>query len=100
MSRSTIDAPSMNAPARFLHLNCDTIAADGVWDWPPHKWQHKAGSVFIVHKDKKSLLPNHVESSCRFCRFQVGAMFKRERGGFGDAYRIKLVRMMRSWGIW
>ncbi|KAF2135811.1 uncharacterized protein K452DRAFT_238657 [Aplosporella prunicola CBS 121167] len=67
-----------NQPVTFLHMDCDlnTMSVPG-WGWAPNKWQNKVGSVLIVRKDCKPLLPLHAAALCNYCQTYLQPRFEK-----------------------
>jgi hypothetical protein len=66
--------PYENQDATFLHQCCDPEAKLDLrtgslgWGWCSRPWQNEVGSAIVVRKDKKPLLPIHVEALAGYCR--------------------------------
>ena len=67
-------SPFVNQDATFLHQCLDPKAVFDSstgslgWAWCSQSWQNNVGSVVVVRKDKKPLLPLHMEALARYCR--------------------------------
>ena len=72
--------PYCNQPATFLHLSCDKKSS--TWGWAPPQWQNRVGSVLVVRKDRKPLLPLHMEAISRYCQFEIAPFFEHSQGGY------------------
>ncbi|KAF1830653.1 hypothetical protein BDW02DRAFT_92701 [Decorospora gaudefroyi] len=75
----------VNQPATMLHLGCEPTNTEGMmksqyaWGWAPWKWQNDVGSVIIVRKDKKHLLPEHAEALADFCQNYLLEIFGEQK---------------------
>jgi hypothetical protein len=67
-------SPFNNQDATFLHQCLDPKAVSDPskgsigWGWCSQQWQNEVGSVVVVRKDKKPLLPLHMEALTTYCR--------------------------------
>jgi hypothetical protein len=75
---------STNLEIATLHLDSDPLRSpyehcsstwDGCIDFPC--WINMHGCVTVVRKDRKPLLPAHVEALCSWCRFQLFPAYMR-----------------------
>jgi hypothetical protein len=70
-------SPFDNQDATFLHLclnpntKFDPSTGSLGWAWSSMKWQNNVGSVIVVRKDRKPLLPLHMEALARYCHKEV-----------------------------
>lgn len=61
-------SPTQNQNAAFLHMCCDPSAELDImtgslgWGWCPMRWTKRVGSAIVVRKDRKPLLPMHMEA--------------------------------------
>jgi hypothetical protein len=69
-----LSSPFNNQDATFLHRCLDTKAVSDPskgslgWGWCSQQWQNEVGSVVVIRKDKKPLLPLHMEALTTYCR--------------------------------
>lgn len=70
-------SPFNNQSATFLHQCCDPDAELDLstgslgWGWCPLPWQNDVGSTIVVRKDRRPLLPLHMEALARYCQYEV-----------------------------
>ena len=93
--------PTTNQDATFLHQCCDpgaefdlSIGSLG-WGWCPMRWQSDVGSVVVVRKDKKLLLPMHMEALARYCRYDVQPILAHSIGDYHPEEPIKKEDVLR-----
>ncbi|KAI1672222.1 zinc finger mynd-type protein [Pyrenophora tritici-repentis] len=88
-------SPSQNQDATFLHLCCDPGAKLDIgkeslgWGWSPQSWQNNVGSVIVVRKDRKPLLPLHMEALAKYCREEVISLFAHSNGSYHPEQPMK-----------
>ena len=44
--------------------------------WAPARWQSEAGSIFVVRRDGKALLPLHAEVLCEYAQARIGPILE------------------------
>ncbi|KAF2706629.1 hypothetical protein K504DRAFT_459028 [Pleomassaria siparia CBS 279.74] len=95
------ESPFNNQDATFLHQCCDPRAEFDIntgslgWGWCPMKWQNGAGSVIVVRKDKKLLLPMHMEALARYCRYEIRPLLAHSTGEFHPEKPMKREEVLR-----
>jgi len=67
-----------NQAAMFLHMNANPNATD--WGWAPLEWREPAGSVVVVHAERKEISPERVEALCHFCQYVMRPVFEDSLG--------------------
>ena len=67
-----------NGPAAFINLCVDPKSP--MWGFAPQPWLGAAGSVIVIRKDRKDLLPEHMEAMAYFCRYFLLHMFEDSKG--------------------
>ncbi|KAF2646712.1 hypothetical protein P280DRAFT_388309, partial [Massarina eburnea CBS 473.64] len=93
--------PANNPDATFLHQCCDPSAkfdlASGLggWGWCSTAWQSPAGSVIVVRKDKKPLLPLHMEALAKYCRDEIQPLMEHSVGGYAPEEPISREDVLR-----
>ena len=48
------------------------------------EWQQPAGSVVVVHAERKEVLPQHVEALCYLCQYVMQPLFEDSMGAGMD----------------
>jgi hypothetical protein len=86
--RSNIDGECSllcNHAATSLHLRCDPKVKQGMhgnkysWGLAPLEWQDKVGSVIVMRKDKKPLLPGQVAALVEYCQVRLPGLFQEQK---------------------
>jgi hypothetical protein len=81
-------SPFENQSATFLHQCCDPNDrgdfSNGFlgWGWCPMQWQNDVGSVVVVRKDKRTLLPIHMEALAGYCQNEIGPLMGHSTGEY------------------
>jgi hypothetical protein len=81
-------SPCDNQDATFLHQCCDPEAEFDIstgslgWGWSPLPWQNEVGSAIVVRKDKKPLLPLHMEALAGYCRKEIRPLLAHSIGDY------------------
>lgn len=71
-------APKVDESAMYLMFCCNPASEKG-WGRPYKGWAEDIDTVFVVRKDKKPLLPQHVEALIFFCEFKLKLYFDESR---------------------
>lgn len=86
-------SPYNNQDATFLHMCCDpeakydpTTGSLG-WAWCPTPWQGGVGSTIVVRKDRKALLPIHMEALAGYCWNEVQPLMAHSIGRYIIAFK-------------
>ncbi|KAF2790433.1 hypothetical protein K505DRAFT_251203 [Melanomma pulvis-pyrius CBS 109.77] len=88
-------SPFNNQDATFLHQCCDPDAKFDMstgslgWGWCSMPWQNGAGSAIVVRKDKKPLLPSHMEALAKYCRNEIQPLMGHSTGEYHPEEPIK-----------
>jgi hypothetical protein len=88
-------SPFNNQSATFLHQCCDSNArsdrSNGSlgWGWCPLKWQNGVGSVIVVRKDRRPLLPTHMEALAGYCQNEVRPLMGHSIGEYSPEEPIR-----------
>jgi hypothetical protein len=101
-----------NEAATFLHLGCDPEAKQGMLEnkysfgGAPMEWQNKVGSVVIMRKDKKLLLPEDVAALAEYYQFHLNDLFQEqgkdnisEDDELEEISKDKFVEYFEAWKI-
>ena len=63
-----------NGTAAFINLCVDPMSSK--WGFAPEPWLGAAGSIVVIRKDQKDLLPEHMEAMAYFCQYFLLPMFE------------------------
>lgn len=90
-----------NQDATFLHQCCDPGAKGNPstgslgWGWCSMPWQKRVGSVIVVRKDKKPLLPMHMEALANYCQKEIRPLLAHSIGEYHTEEPIKKDHVLR-----
>jgi hypothetical protein len=82
------NSPSNNQNATFLHQCCgpsaqfDPSTGSLGWGWCSVPWQSDVGSAIAVRKDRKPLLPVHMEAFAKWCKEEIRPLLAHSIGEF------------------
>ena len=71
-------APKLEESTMYLMFCCNPALEKG-WGRPYKGWTEDIDTIFMVRKDKKPLLPQHVEALTFFCEFKLKLYFDESR---------------------
>lgn len=86
---------SDNQNAMSLHQCCDPSAKPDPktrslgWGWCSAEWRSEGESAIVVRKDKKPLLPIHIEALVGYCLKQVLSLLAHSLGEYSQENSIK-----------